>query len=148
MKSEQEGFSPLSLSLSQKAKTLFNEAVERKRKEAKEQYEYQMKRVGENPFINPGEPLSLALSFLEQSVLNAAANADDSIIIKYADIPVLAKRMRLVSSYPAVARQDLHVSVLAIQSAFRRAHPDFVSKNHKDTAEILIFGDNAFKITI
>lgn len=72
MKSEQEGSS-----LSLRAKTLFNEAVEPKRKEAKEQYEYQMKRVGENPFINPGEPLAEVISFLEQSVLTAAANAVD-----------------------------------------------------------------------
>lgn len=132
--------------MSVRLNTIFEEALVKKKKKEKEEYERQMKIVGPNPFDNPKE-LQNCISFLEQSITSAAQRAENSIIIPYADIPALAARMETTKSFPLIAKQDLHVSVIAIQSAFRAAHPDFVSKSHKDTAEILIYGTASFKIT-
>lgn len=123
---------------------IFEEALEKKKKDEKEEYERQMKIVGPNPFID--NPLD-CISFLEQCITSAAQRAENSVIIPYADIPALAARMETTKSFPLVAKRDLHVSVIAIQNAFRAAHPEFVSKSHKDTAEILIYGAASFKIT-
>lgn len=125
---------------------IFEEALEKKKKDEKEEYERQMKIVGPNPFDDPKE-LQNCISFLEQCITSAAQRAENSVIIPYADIPALAARMETTKSFPFVAKRDLHVSVIAIQNAFRAAHPEFVSKSHKDMAEILIYGTASFKIT-
>ena len=129
-------------------RAIYKESLERKHKEELEAFEKQTKSVGPNPFENDlNGALASAIVFLEDCIRNAALEAKDSVVVNYVDIPVVAARIEATKAFPLIAKKDLHISVLAIQGAFRRAHPDFVSTTHKDTAEILIYGASSFKIT-
>lgn len=139
----EEGKSLLSI-----VQNIHKEASERLKKEAQEEYERQVNQAGPNPFqIKESPQLSVAIKFLEKTLIETASKGNNCVIINHIDIPGIMDRIKSVEAFPLLSKKDLYKSTSAVLDGFRVAHPEFVPKSHKDSAEMVFFGQHAFKLS-
>jgi hypothetical protein len=134
--------------LLENARATYEKARKEKHQKIMDEIKKQLEAAGPNPFLDASSvELKSALEYMEECIMYSAHQAENTVVIKYMDIPSVYLRSVIVQPLNLIAKQDLNISTSAIKDAFKKTHPEFDAKSHLDTADIVFFKFDSFKIT-